>query len=79
MGEANCIGLDPRVFFPDPRDDEGEARAKAVCRACPVQAACLVHAITTHEAEGVWGGTSGQDRRRMVKRTRRGQSVFVAL
>lgn len=38
---------------------------RTVCRSCPVQDACLAHALTAVEPEGIWGGTTPDERRRM--------------
>jgi hypothetical protein len=40
------------------------ARAKAVCRRCPVMIQCRTWALTTGQAAGVWGGMSEDERRR---------------
>ncbi|CAN5667993.1 hypothetical protein BH24ACT5_BH24ACT5_30620 [soil metagenome] len=61
--DAACRGLDPDLFFPQrgaPPD-----QAKAVCAGCPVRAECLDYALTHHELFGVWGGTTGKQRRRL--------------
>lgn len=42
------------LFFSD--DDLELARAKAICRTCGLQDACLLGAIEREEAYGVWGG-----------------------
>ena len=60
-----CRGLDPAIFYP--LDDEDAEPAKEVCDQCPVQTACLEHAITTREKEGVWGGATERERRRIIR------------
>lgn len=40
-------------------------RAKAVCRACPVQAECLRYALSCGPLDGIWGGTTPYERRRL--------------
>ena len=64
-----CRGRDPAIFYP--LDDEAAEPAKEVCNQCPVQAACLEHAITTREKEGVWGGATERERRRIIRQRRR--------
>ena len=64
-----CVGLDPDVFYP-PSDEEAE-EAKAICATCAVRELCLEFALTTREAEGVWGGTTGRERRRMLRQRRK--------
>lgn len=72
--DAACAGLNPRIWFPDPKDEEGNAIAKSVCVICPSQQPCLEFALATKQDEGVWGGVSEDDRRRLRRkwlRTRR--------
>jgi len=45
---------DPELFFAVPLDDV--ETAKALCRECPVRAACLAGALQRREPWGVWGG-----------------------
>ncbi|WP_181784612.1 WhiB family transcriptional regulator [Pseudonocardia pini] len=64
---GSCRGSDSDVFF-HPEGERGparavrEARAKTMCRTCPVIEQCRNHALTVHEPYGVWGGLSAQDR-----------------
>lgn len=39
------------------------ARAKAICRTCPVQRDCLTQAVERGEAFGIWGGLDPAERR----------------
>ena len=49
-----CRLNDPELFFAEsPADIE---TAKALCRDCPVRAACLAGALDRGEPWGVWGG-----------------------
>lgn len=41
-------------------------RAKAVCARCPVQKQCLDAALSRGEPEGIWGGLTPQERRKLV-------------
>jgi WhiB family transcriptional regulator, redox-sensing transcriptional regulator len=67
--KAACQGLDPEIFFP--LDDEDGTAAKAVCDTCPVHEACLEHALGYREKEGVWGGATERERRRIIRQRRR--------
>jgi WhiB family redox-sensing transcriptional regulator len=67
--QAACRGLDPIVFYPT-TDDEVEV-AKAVCDGCPVAGPCLEHALAVREKEGVWGGCTERERRRIIRQRRR--------
>lgn len=64
-----CRGLDPDIFYP-PTDEEA-AEAKAVCAACAVRETCLEFALDTREADGIWGGTTGRERRRILRQRRK--------
>jgi WhiB family transcriptional regulator, redox-sensing transcriptional regulator len=59
------------VFYPDPEDEAEAAIAKAVCAACSVRVACLEYALNHREKEGVWGGATERERRRIVRQRRR--------
>ncbi len=61
--QANCLGVDPDLFFPERGASTREA--KAVCRACVVRADCLEYALVNGEKFGIWGGLSERERRRL--------------
>ena len=61
--EANCLGVDPDLFFPERGASTREA--KAVCRGCVVQNECLEYALVNGEKFGIWGGLSERERRRI--------------
>jgi WhiB family transcriptional regulator, redox-sensing transcriptional regulator len=65
--QANCLGVDPDLFFPERGASTKEA--KSVCRACEVRTDCLEYALTNSEKFGIWGGLSERERRR-VRRER---------
>lgn len=67
---AACRGLNPRVFFPTDDDDDA-GPAKAICDRCPVREPCLEYALGEREREGVWGGCTEGERRRIIRRRRR--------
>jgi WhiB family redox-sensing transcriptional regulator len=67
---AACRGLDPEIFFPA-LDDADVEDAKAVCTACGVQQTCLEFALQVREKEGVWGGATEKERRRILRQRRR--------
>ena len=64
-----CRGLDPSVFYPE--TDEAAEIARAVCESCNVRVACLEFALSSREKQGVWGGCTERDRRRIVRQRRR--------
>lgn len=67
---AACRDTDPDLFFPvgttGPAIEQIDA-AKAVCRRCDAQAACLEYALVTNQDSGIWGGTSEEERRVLRK------------
>lgn len=68
--QAACKGLDPGIFYPVDEHDECPD-AKAVCAQCPVADRCLEHALGEREKEGVWGGCTERERRRIIRQRRR--------
>ena len=72
--EAACQYADPDLFFPVSSTGRGgeEARAKVICARCPVRAQCLDYAMAAGSPlQGIWGGTSDQDRARLRRSHRR--------
>ena len=66
--DAACRNTNPDLFFPV--GSTGEAveetqAAIALCRRCPVREQCLEFAMVTNQRDGIWGGMSEEDRRRM--------------
>jgi len=68
--QANCRGLDPTLFHPARGDSPSVRAAVTVCNACTVRAECLQYALDNGIRDGVWGGTSGRERRQMWATTR---------
>jgi WhiB family redox-sensing transcriptional regulator len=66
--DAACRDLDTNLFFPSSEDDA--APALQVCASCPVRETCLEFALSTRQDDGVWGGLSEGDRRRLRRRRR---------
>jgi len=73
---AACRGKDIVLFFGRGEDEqqkerlEREARAKALCLKCSVQQNCLQEALLNRE-EGVWGGLSKYERKRLLRQEKR--------
>ena len=68
--EAACRDLDTNIFFPLSDDEAGPA--KAVCATCPVRQECLEFALATRQGDGVWGGLTETERRRLRRRRQEG-------
>ncbi len=65
---AACRRTDADLFFP--AGSTGDAvdqieSAKAVCRSCPVQLACLQFSLETNQEAGIWGGKDEDERRKL--------------
>ncbi len=69
-----CQTHDPDLWFPvgisGPALLQTE-QAKAYCDICPIKAACLDHALRTHQMDGIWGGKTEAERRLILATTPR--------
>ena len=66
--QANCLGVDPDLFFPERGASTREA--KEVCRGCVVKQDCLEFALANGEKFGIWGGLSERERRKLRRKQR---------
>ena len=64
--DAACKDLDTDLFFPDSEANAGPALE--VCASCPVRQQCLDFALLTRQDDGVWGGHTESERRRLRRR-----------
>lgn len=71
LPQAACKGLDTAMFFRD------ATLAKAVCRRCPDQEACLAYALPDSTLYGVWGAHTAEERRR-IREARRATTRLCA-
>jgi WhiB family transcriptional regulator, redox-sensing transcriptional regulator len=76
--EAACRHADTDLFFPV--GSAGPAlrqvdEAKRICRTCPVQARCLAWALDLGVTDGVWGGTTEDERRAIRRLTRKTEII----
>jgi WhiB family transcriptional regulator, redox-sensing transcriptional regulator len=69
MLQGDCRGADTRAFFPS--NGLGVEAAQRICRGCPVQNECLEYALLNRIEQGVWGGASERERRRILRQRRR--------
>jgi WhiB family transcriptional regulator, redox-sensing transcriptional regulator len=78
-GSPLCSEVDPDLFFPvetlqpSTRNSEvylQEKEVKAICSACPLRAGCAEYALKDLDIQGIWGGLTWTDRKRMVRRAR---------
>lgn len=68
--DAACRGSDPELWFPGDTSEVAATPAKAICRDCPVRPVCLDFALANHLDDGIYGGTTAADRRRIRRRRR---------
>jgi len=66
---AACRGVDPEIFYP--ASDEEAGAARSVCGQCDVREACLEFALVNRERDGVWGGATERERRRLLRQRRK--------
>lgn len=64
-----CRGVDPDIFYPV--SDENAEPAKAICATCPVRETCLEYALSNRERDGIWGGATERERRRLIRQRRK--------
>ncbi len=73
LDSAACKGASPDLFYPvgstSVVDLEQIEQAKAVCRTCVAQIACLEYALATRQDDGIWGGKT-EDERKILRKSR---------
>jgi WhiB family redox-sensing transcriptional regulator len=78
---AACATADPELFFPISYSGPAlrqVTKAKAVCARCQIQPECLRYALDAGSVQGVWGGMTEEERRRLLRRERRGRARPLA-
>lgn len=73
-GHPACADEDPELFFPESGQMAQISEAKSVCVSCPIRMACLSYALR-HDVEGVWGGSTEEERRAMRRANWSGKAV----
>lgn len=74
--QANCLGVDPDLFFPERGASTKEA--KGVCAGCEVRLDCLEYALSNGEKFGIWGGLSERERRRLRRQRAMARRGIIA-
>lgn len=81
--QAACQGHNPDMWFPvgvrgkyaDQHPNPYIARAKTICRTCPVRIVCLQFALDFEHGRdtrhGIWGGMTEPERDTLVRHLRR--------
>lgn len=77
-----CVSTDPDLFFPVSASGTAAVqaeRALRICAACRVRQPCLDFAVEHGETDGIWGGTTPEQRTRARRAAsasrRRGQAA----
>lgn len=70
-----CLAGDPEAWFPVHETPEGAA---SLCSGCAVLRLCEELAVR-HSESGIWGGTTTQDRVRLLRRRRRAAMTTAAV
>jgi WhiB family transcriptional regulator, redox-sensing transcriptional regulator len=71
---AACSATDPELFFPISTSGPASrqvARAKAICARCQIRRECLAYALNAGSVQGIWGGTTENERQLLRRRTAR--------
>lgn len=67
--QANCLDEDTEVFYPHTGRDF--VARLAICETCIVKLDCLGYALKQKDVNGIWGGTSGNERRILFRDIKR--------
>ena len=65
-----CLAADPDLFFPvaaNTAASQEATRALRICDGCAVKRQCLDFAMRHGEANGIWGGTTPEERVRVLR------------
>jgi len=75
--EGACAEVDPEAWFPE-QGSYAPPLVFAICAGCPVRRSCLAAALHGRE-QGVWAGTTAEDRDGLLRLLRIGISPIVVL
>ena len=77
-GAGACLSADPELFFPIGSSGPAAGQVSSalhVCASCAVRQQCLDFAMQMNVPDGIWGGTTPEERirarRRSMQRTTR--------
>ena len=74
-----CLNTDPDVFFPVAAAGTAASKqvslALRICEGCAVRQHCLDFAMRSGEKDGIWGGTTPEERIRARRASHRRLSV----
>lgn len=67
-----CTTVPPETFYAELGHRDEVAKAKAICRRCPIIEQCLADALDRNEQHGTWGGLSKSERQVLRRGLRMG-------
>jgi WhiB family transcriptional regulator, redox-sensing transcriptional regulator len=73
-GAGACLSADPELFFPvavGSAAGRHTSRALQICNGCRVKRQCLDFALEHREENGIWGGTTPEERLRVLRQRNR--------
>jgi WhiB family redox-sensing transcriptional regulator len=71
MDFALCAEVDPELWFPEKGHHDIARAAKRICATCPVIDDCLSYAFRIGADAGIWGGLTAEERRVLLRNSRR--------
>jgi WhiB family redox-sensing transcriptional regulator len=66
--EASCRGKDNSIFFPGQGQSGKVKQAVEICRQCPVVVDCHDYAMVNSIEDGVWGGSTSEQRKTWLRK-----------
>lgn len=67
MAEAACRDAPTEIFYPKKGDPDTAHWVALFCGLCPVREQCLEYALARRERDGIWGGKTEKQRRRILR------------
>lgn len=68
VNDARCTTTGAEAWWPDTKTDPYRTgTALEICESCPVKAQCLQWALDNREVDGIWGGTTADERAQMLR------------
>lgn len=78
MDLAACLGADGEAFFPvgvgGPAHEQTKYARERWCNDCPVSGDCLDFALDRRLGDGIWGGTTPDERTALKRRASRARA-----
>jgi WhiB family redox-sensing transcriptional regulator len=65
------MGIEPFLVASSVNLIGAQRLVRKLCAECKVRVACLEHALSIREKQGVWGGATERERRRIIRQRRR--------